>query len=174
MDGVARLIDVRTFRPFGEPMKSVGVVQGASFSADGRWLVTVSADHMAQVWDGSSGYAVADIARHSSELAGAALAGGGAFFVSAGHDRTVTVSRVGLDFPAPAPGWLPDLLEAAGGGRFDQVGTMSWIANREGQLRALGDRIQGGDAASWWGRWAAGSISRLAGANDEKQGERKQ
>lgn len=169
LDGTARIVDLATLRPTGEAMKSVGVVQAAEFSADGRWIVTRSADRMARVWDASSGYAVTDGARHENELTGALLAGGG-FFVSGDRGNRVFVRSVGLDFPTPVPRWLPELLQVAGGGEFDQAGTMAWMENRADRLRLLRERAAG-EGAPWWTQWASQAIARLAAIGDASSRE---
>ena len=163
LDGAARLVDLRRLRPFGDVMKSVGSVEAADFTADGRWVVTRSRDRVARVWDAASGHAVTDVARHDGDLAGAVLAGGGAVFASGARDRTLLLSRVGLDFPSPAPAWLPDLLQVAGGGRQDEAGTLSWIANRGEQMRMIGTWVTDKDSP-WWREWAVRTIARIAGA----------
>lgn len=162
LDGTARIVDLGTMRPLGEAMKSIGVVQAVDYSYDGRWIITRSADQVARVWDGTSGYAVTDSTRHDSELSGAFLAGGGAFLVSAGKSEQLEMRRVGLDFPIPppAPNWLAGLVEAAGGG-FDQGGTMAWFPDREDRLVKLGNRVAE-EREMWWSRWGVGIISRLA------------
>ena len=50
-DGTARLWDVRTGEPIGEPMNSGGLAYMAQFSRDGQRLLTASADGTAVVWD---------------------------------------------------------------------------------------------------------------------------
>lgn len=165
IDGTSRIIDLATMQPIGEPMRNLGVVQAIGFSDDGRWILTRSADGVARVWDGRSGYAVTDNARHANELAGAALLGGGAWLLSAGRDRALALRKVGLDFPSPAPRWLPALLEVAGGGRHDESGTLSWVDDRGQQLRAIAASTAG-EGRDWWNAWASGTISRLAAVGD--------
>jgi hypothetical protein len=153
-------------------MKSIGAVQAVNFARDGRWIVTSSADQLARVWDGVSGYAVTDGARHDIDSSGAVLTGGGAFLVSAEKDGIFALKKVGLDFPMPAPGWLSELLQAGGGGGIDQAGTFGWIADRSERLRTLRDRFAREDK-SWWNRWATSTIARLALiGNAEFKGER--
>ena len=172
LDGASRIVEIATLHPSGEAMKSIGAVQAVNFARDGRWIVTSSADQLARVWDGVSGYAVTDGARHDIDSSGAVLTGGGAFLVSAEKDGIFALKKVGLDFPMPAPGWLSELLQAGGGGGIDQAGTFGWIADRSERLRTLRDRFAREDK-SWWNRWATSTIARLALiGNAEFKGER--
>jgi hypothetical protein len=176
LDGTSKLIDLAGMRPFGEAMKSIGVVLAADFTADGRWVVTRSADRAARVWDGRYGHAVTDTVRHDADPGlpyyRVALAGRGRYLVSSSGDGLATVRNVGLDFPSPAPAWLPNLVQAAGGGEFDDAGTMNWIANRGDRLRAIGAQI-GHDPSSWWTHWASGAIGRLIPAGPSATGAQK-
>jgi WD40 repeat protein len=160
LDGTARVITVADLRPTGEPMRSAGVVEGVEFSADGRWVVSLSADRTARIWDGRTGYPVADGSRHDAHFAG--LVGGGAYFLSAGRSSSrIRLEPVALDFPAPAPQWMAQMVEAAGGGRFEQEGTLSWIADRDAELAALRARVGGEGGSSWWYRWAGARLPQL-------------
>src|SRR5204863_6934446 len=50
-----RLLSAFTYRnfplPLFAPLRHTGPVLSASFSQDGKWVVTASADHTARIWD---------------------------------------------------------------------------------------------------------------------------
>jgi WD40 repeat protein len=50
-DRTARVWDVQTGQPVGEPMTHGGAVNSASFSPDGTRVVTASRDNTARVWN---------------------------------------------------------------------------------------------------------------------------
>src|SRR5262249_14384406 len=52
------------------PLSSVehGASLNASFSPDGRWIVTASADRTARVWDASNGKAIGEVLRHDGQI----------------------------------------------------------------------------------------------------------
>ena len=50
-----RVWEASSGRPVGEPLRHDDWVSAASFSPDGRWVVTASADETARVWEVASG-----------------------------------------------------------------------------------------------------------------------
>ena len=60
MDDTARVWDVGTGKPVGEPMMHGGPVNSASLSPDGKRVVTASWDGTARVWDVSTGKPVGE------------------------------------------------------------------------------------------------------------------
>ncbi len=64
------------------------VLRSVAYSADGRRIVTASADGTVRVWDAARGIALAVASRHAGRVNGAALLPGG-WIVSGGDDRTV-------------------------------------------------------------------------------------
>lgn len=163
LDGSARLFDLQAMRASGEAMRHSATVLEARFSRDGRWATTVAADRSVRVWDGRSGFPVADPVAQSGDPVGASLAGGGNTLVMAGGSPELLLQRLALGFPQPAPAWLPQLIEAAGGIRVDEHGTVSTLEDREARLEAVGRAAREG-AAGWWQDWAGAILSRLLAA----------
>ena len=108
---IAQIWDVRSGRPLAQPLVGHHArLKSASFSPDGRYVVTTSFDHDARVWDARSGrliwtlrgpYATVQAAAFSSDgrwvvTAGPAAAGiwdlrtGRQFVAVNGHDRPLT------------------------------------------------------------------------------------
>ena len=50
-DGAARLYDIATGQPIGQPLRHIGPVLTAAFSVDGRQIVTGGGDGAARLWD---------------------------------------------------------------------------------------------------------------------------
>jgi len=171
LDGTARLISLKLMRPVGQPMKHAGVVEDAAFSADGRWVQTVSADRVARVWDSATGYSVIDPIRGETPFRSAALVSNGGFFV-ASTSALVTITQVGLDFPAATPGWLAELVQDGGGATFDRTGTLVWMPDREPRLRALATRIRDDTTDSWWQKWGQDTVARMIRTATEMEKKR--
>jgi WD40 repeat protein len=73
------------------PIGHVGPVAGASFSADGKHVLTYSADKEAKVWDAISGRRVIDIRGHSVQLTAASYSPNGKYIATASADNTVKI-----------------------------------------------------------------------------------
>jgi WD40 repeat protein/serine/threonine protein kinase len=58
----------------------------ASFSPDGRWIVTASADCTARVWDAANGKAIGESMRHDGQVKSAVFSPDGKWIVTAGED----------------------------------------------------------------------------------------
>lgn len=67
-DGTARLWNLPSCKPVGEPMHHAGWVRSAVFSGDGRWVLTASYDRSARVWDAATGLAVSPPMRHGGAI----------------------------------------------------------------------------------------------------------
>jgi serine/threonine protein kinase len=66
-------------------------VRSASFSPDGRRIVTASADGTAGVWDASTGSSLAELKGHTGEVSTAFFSRGGTRIVTASYDGTARV-----------------------------------------------------------------------------------
>ena len=86
--GAARVFDPDSGRVVAEMRGHRGEVPSASFSPDGRWLVTAGVDATARIWDAHSGRQVAELLGHRDELVGAAFARDGRHVVTASKDGT--------------------------------------------------------------------------------------
>jgi WD40 repeat protein/serine/threonine protein kinase len=60
----ARVYDLSTGQALSPPLNHKGYVWGASFSPDGRWVVTASGDNTARVWDAATGEAISPPLEH--------------------------------------------------------------------------------------------------------------
>jgi WD40 repeat protein len=80
-----------------------GNVYAASFSPDGKWLVTASWDHTAQVWDVMTGKPVGQPMRHDDIIFGASFSPNGKWIVTASNDKTARLwdARTGTALGKP-------------------------------------------------------------------------
>ena len=60
-----------------------------AFSADGRWLASAGADHVAKIWDMNNGYEVAAFRGHSRYVRAVAFSPDGKWVASAGGDKDI-------------------------------------------------------------------------------------
>jgi hypothetical protein len=68
-----------------------GPVLGASFSGDGRRVVTASKDNTARIWDAESGKEMAVLRGHTGDVRSAAFSGDGRRVVTASWDNTARI-----------------------------------------------------------------------------------
>ena len=89
-DRTARLWDVETGKPIGEPLKGhEDVVWSAAFSPDGRRIVTASEDDTARLWDAETGKPIGEpLKGHEGQVRGAVFSPDGRRIVTASMDRT--------------------------------------------------------------------------------------
>ncbi|MDW7759236.1 MAG: WD40 repeat domain-containing protein [Acidobacteriota bacterium] len=79
---------LKSFRAHG------GRIYGASFSPDGRFIATVSADQTAKLWRVSEGEEAATMAGHSAHTFAAAFSADGRKLITASGDRTARIWNV--------------------------------------------------------------------------------
>jgi WD40 repeat protein len=91
----------RSFRLSGH----TSVLRSVTYSADGRRIVTASADGTVRVWDAARGTALTVSSHHSGRVNGAAMLPGG-WIVSGGDDRTVRA------YPCESCGSFDSLIDA--------------------------------------------------------------
>ena len=68
-----------------------GTVQSATFSPDGRRIVTASSDHTARVWDAQTGHEIVCLKAHTDALSSAAFSPDGRRIVTSSGDKTARV-----------------------------------------------------------------------------------
>ena len=84
----ARVWDATTGKPVSPPLKHGDKIWWASFSPDGRRVVTASADNTAQVWDAESGTKVGQPLKHDNDLTLAEFSPDGRLVLTASRDNT--------------------------------------------------------------------------------------
>jgi WD40 repeat protein len=139
-------------KPVGEPMPLKGAVLAASFSPDGRRIVTASSDNSARLWDAETGEPLGEPMLHHREVWAASFSPDGRRIVSASWDNTARVWDVAVDLDLPLPSWVPELAEALGGRKFNEEGQPAppkSIVELRNEVLAL----KGDDFWSRFGRW---------------------
>jgi WD40 repeat protein len=161
--GAARLWSASTGEPLGDPMRHSTALRHAQFSPDGLRIVTE--DHTGlRLWESATGEPLTLRQPHPTLIGiGFFSRGQHTVFSPDGNSvlqGTATANVLRWDFPAPpvpAPGWLPELLEAVAGLRITEnkalqpVPFSSWIDLRA-KLRAL----PGEDFYAHWARQFCG------------------
>ena len=89
--------------PETEPMRHDGWVVAASFSADGRLVVTASLDNTARVWEADSGKPMGEPMRHENPVRGATFNADGRRVVTASDDKTARVWEADSGKPVGEP-----------------------------------------------------------------------
>jgi eukaryotic-like serine/threonine-protein kinase len=111
-DGTARVWDAATGQPLTLPLtppllSSVFLqplgVNYASFSPDGRRVVTASMDGTARVWDAATGQPVSPPMRHQLEVRCASFSPDGRRVVTASRDKTAKVWDAATGLPVTPP-----------------------------------------------------------------------
>ena len=116
-DKTARLWDVKTGTPIGEPLQGhEGPVRSAAFSPDGKRIVTASYDKTVRLWDGESGKPIGEPLRgHEDKVMSAAFSPDGKRIVTASNDKTVRLwnAETGEPIGEPLKGHANSVLSAA-------------------------------------------------------------
>jgi WD40 repeat protein len=113
-----QVLDVRTGKTIGRPLRHDVSVQSARLSPEGWRLVVASEDRTATVWDVRTGESVGEPVRHEEAIRGVEWSPDGERFVTASDDGTARVwdARAGLAIGRPlyhegrvqAAQWSPD------------------------------------------------------------------
>lgn len=90
-DRLARLWDVRTGQPIGEPLQHGAPIDLDFFSLDGELAVTASRDGIVRLWDASTGREAGPPLRHKPPLTYAAMAPSSRIVALAGQDGIVQI-----------------------------------------------------------------------------------
>ncbi len=150
----ARLWDLTTGRPIGEPMPHYGFVAAAAFSPDGRTVLTGSADGSARLWEVPTGRPIGEPFWHQGAVRAVAFSRDGKSIATGGEDRTAR--RWDLATGRPSGPALPH--------RFI-VYAVAFGPDGRALLTGSGDEESGEWDRPWWGEarvWEADS-GRLIG-----------
>jgi WD40 repeat protein len=127
-------------------------VKSASFSPDGKWVVTASYDDTARVWDAQTGQPVGQPLNHDWSVNSASFSPDGKWVVTASRDKTARVWDVVIA-DKQAPTWMAELAETIGGQRINQQGALEPFPQDLAQLRQELQTLSGDDDLSCFGRW---------------------
>jgi WD40 repeat protein/Flp pilus assembly protein TadD len=100
---VARVWDMTTAEPVSPRLKHKSEIIAASFSADGRSVVTASEDQTARVWDAASGEPVCPPLRHAGQVNSATFSRDGSRVVTASDDWSARVWNATTGEPVTPP-----------------------------------------------------------------------
>jgi WD40 repeat protein len=90
-DRTVRVWDTTSGKPVGEPLEHGGAVRSAAFSADGKRVVTASADGTARVWETATGRPATPPFRHRAAVETAAFSADGRWLVTGCADGTAGI-----------------------------------------------------------------------------------
>jgi WD40 repeat protein len=82
-DRTARLVDVRTNKPVGQPLRHASSVTAVAFSPDGRRCLTGCRDGTLRLWDTATRRPLAEPMRHSREVTACAFSPDGGLILAA-------------------------------------------------------------------------------------------
>ena len=94
VDGTARLWDVRTGQPLGEPLRHGNFVSWIRFSPDAKLLATACKDGKVRLWSVSDGTPASPPLSHGDWVNSVEFSPDGQWLVSASDDRTAQVWSV--------------------------------------------------------------------------------
>jgi len=157
--GEVRLWNASTGNPIGEPLLhgaegEQGMVNSASFSADGMRIVTASADKTVHLFESATGKRLGDIIRHQAGVNSAAFSPDGTCLVTASDDGTARIWDATAGQPLSEP---MRCMEGGKNASFAPAGTrVATISGNKtvqiweaANLRMLGEPIQH-KGASWF------------------------
>jgi WD40 repeat protein len=145
-DNTARVWDVVSGKPIGEPIKHEDTVFSAQFSPDGQRVVTASKDRTAEVWDATTGKPIdGESMKHEEEVYSAQFSPNGQRVVTASMDKTPQVRDVAIMTDKDTREdilLLGELAKATGGVTLKTVGqaeNLKLLAPE--QVRALREKV---------------------------------
>jgi WD40 repeat protein len=133
----AQIWEFETERLIGSALRHEKEIVGASFSPDGRLLVTASWDKTARLWDAETGQMVTDPLRHEAEVHRALFSPDGRRIVTADAVGAAWVWDVGRGalVVGPIRHPQPSGFTASVGVAFDQAGRRVATVETEGSVQ---------------------------------------
>jgi hypothetical protein len=131
-------------------------VKSASFSPDGTLIVTVCADHTAQVWDAVDGKPMGEPMRHKDEINSASFSPDGTRVVTASDDKTAQMWDAVSGRPLGEPMQHDALVRSAS---FSPDGTRVVTASWDSTVKVWDVAIAGRVSPPWLAtldEWSAG------------------
>lgn len=113
--------EVETGREIGHAMKHENPIVSASFSPDGKWVLSACGDRFARLWKVETG-SIFNTMNHGGKVGSARFSVDGLLVITAADDRTVRVWEAGMGRPIGATLSLPG---QAGSAQFSPDG--KWI-----------------------------------------------
>jgi WD40 repeat protein len=137
-DATARVWDVATGRPIGEPLRHQGQVLDVAFSPDGKTVLTASYDGTAQLWDVASGKPIGPPWPHPIFVRSVTFSPDGQHALTlTGGDEGRNIARL-WKTPTPVKG--------------DAERIALWVQSLTGMELDSGDAARALDAAAWQAR----------------------
>ncbi len=102
-DGTARIWNVTTGVPIGEPMRHENALNSATFSPDGTRIVTASDDNTARIWDAATGAPIGEPIFHEQGVTSATFSPNGTRIVTASDDGTARIWHLATGAPVGDP-----------------------------------------------------------------------
>ncbi len=115
---LAQLWTASTGQPATPALHHRALVVSARFNRAGTRVVTACADGAARLWEPVTGHQIGEPLLHGERVESAEFSPDGTRVLTASSDSTARLWPV-LEFPTPAPAWLPELAEALAGQRLD-------------------------------------------------------
>ncbi|MBI3877323.1 MAG: hypothetical protein HY300_15425, partial [Verrucomicrobia bacterium] len=159
-DQIVTVWDATTGKAVAEPLKHDAKVIAASFSPDGSFLVTATANtasaagNAAYLYEAGSGKPVSEPLRHDRPITTASFSADGRFVATTSGDSSARVWLIAL--PGRSPEWLRNLVDVVGGYRLGQAGaaepvTEPWKLYED--TRKVLASVSADDAFGVWGKW---------------------
>jgi WD40 repeat protein len=148
-------------------LEHTGPIKDAAFSADGKQMITASADETARVWDATTGKPVTAPLAHHGSVTAVAFSADRTRVVTASEDGTARVWDAETGRPVTAPLEHPDSVTSAA---FSPDGTRVLTTSRDGRARVWTLGTDEGSAADWSQRARCGPftlINNVPAANPE-------